>query len=80
MTFQPIARLALLLALVFVLAACAGQPVVTQPQAAAQPSAATTSPSPTAETASADAAAGEITVAHNQGETTVSLNPAKVFT
>lgn len=80
MTFKPFVRLALLLALVSILAACAGQPVVTQPQAAAQPSAATTSPSPTAETASADAAAGEITVAHNQGETTVSLNPAKVFT
>lgn len=82
MTFKPFVRLALLLALVSILAACAGQPVVTQPQAAAQPSEATTSPSPTAETASADAAAaaGEITVAHNQGETVVSLNPAKVFT
>lgn len=82
MTFKPFVRLALLLALVSILAACAGQPVVTQPQAAAQPSEATTSPSPTAETASADAAAaaGGITVAHNQGETVVSLNPAKVFT
>ncbi len=82
MTFKALARLAWLLALVSIFAACAAQPVVTQPQAATQPPAATATEPPAAEAGSADAAAasGELTIVHNQGETVVALNPAKVFT
>lgn len=81
MTFKTLARLAWLLALGSMFAACAAQPVATQPQAATQPPAATTQPA-AAEAGSAEAAAasGELTIAHNQGETVVSMNPAKVFT